>query len=380
MADSALDAGKVSDAFDRLRLIRSRRVGPVTYHRLIEDHGSAAAALAALPDIARAAGVEGYAICPEGVVTAELVTARKAGARLLCHGEAAYPAELSELPDAPPILWVIGDAALLQRPMVAMVGARNASSLGMRMARRLAEGLGAAGFGVVSGMARGIDSVSHEAALASGTVAVLAGGVDVIYPAENAELYARLVEHGCVISEQPPGTDPQARHFPLRNRIVSGLAQAVVVVEAAARSGSLITARSALDQGRDVLEVPGHPFDARAAGCNMLIRDGARLVRCAQDVVETLRANPTVEEKAPPARSTVANPPLPGPVPERRPLQEMAAIHTLILDLLGPSPLAEDQLIRDLAMPSSELAPELLTLELEGRVVRQPGGLLARVG
>ena len=380
MADSALDAGKVSDAFDRLRLIRSRRVGPVTYHRLIEDHGSAAAALAALPDIARAAGVEGYAICPEGVVTAELVTARKAGARLLCHGEAAYPAELSELPDAPPILWVIGDAALLQRPLVAMVGARNASSLGMRMARRLAEGLGAAGFGVVSGMARGIDSVSHEAALASGTVAVLAGGVDVIYPAENAELYARLVEQGCVISEQPPGTDPQARHFPLRNRIVSGLAQAVVVVEAAARSGSLITARSALDQGRDVLAVPGHPFDARAAGCNMLIRDGARLVRCAQDVVETLRANPTVEEKAPPARRTVANPPLPGPVPERRPLQEMAAIHTLILDLLGPSPLAEDQLIRDLAMPSSELAPELLTLELEGRVVRQPGGLLARVG
>ncbi len=355
-----------------LRLIRSRRVGAVTFHRLVAEHGSALAALEALPGIARAAGVEGYAVCPEEVVAHELRAGKAAGARLLCFGHADYPPALMDLSDAPPVLWAQGDVALLQRPMVALVGARNASSLGMRMTRKLAESLGAAGFVVVSGLARGIDAEAHQAALARGTVAVQAGGVDVIYPTENAELAAQIAASGCRVSEQPMGTEPQARHFPLRNRIVSGLAQAVVVVEAAARSGSLITAKNALDQGREVLAVPGHPFDARAAGCNMLIRDGATLVRGASDVIEALGGQAVHEAPL------EAAPPLPGPVPARRPLAEASALHSMILDRLGPSPLAEDQLIRDLAMPPADIATQLLTLELEGKVLRQAGGLLSR--
>lgn len=360
---------------DRLRLIRSRRVGAVTFHRLIAEHGSAAAALQALPDVARTAGVEGYSPCPIEVVEAELRAGRLAGAWPLLHGEPDYPAALRDQPDAPPVLWFRGRVELLARPMVAMVGARNASSLGLRMARRLAETLGEAGFVVVSGLARGIDGEAHAAALGSGTIAVQAGGVDVVYPQENAALARRIAEAGCLVSEQPPGLVPQARHFPLRNRIVAGLAQAVIVVEAAARSGSLITARDALDMGREVLAVPGHPFDARAAGCNILIRDGATLIRSAADVVEALGGTP-------PAARAEAAPhlaDLPGPVPPRRPLGEMTTIHGLILDRLGPSPLAEDQLIRDLGCPAHQVAPELLALELEGKVIRQAGGLLSRV-
>jgi DNA processing protein len=362
------------DGSSWLRLIRSRRVGPATFHRLLAEHGSARAALAALPEIAREAGVESYQPCPVEVIQHEMAQARISGARLLLHGRPGYPQALMDLPDAPPVLWVRGNAALLNRRMVALVGARNASSLGMRMARRLAEGLGEAGFVVVSGLARGVDAESHLAALPTGTVAVQAGGVDVIYPEENAALAARIAEEGCLVSEQPMRTVPQARHFPLRNRIVSGLVRAVVVVEAAGRSGSLITARTALDQGREVLAVPGHPFDARAAGCNMLIRDGATLVRSAQDIIEALGA-PVV-----PLHQTVADdrPALPGPVAQRRPLSEVAELHSRILSRLGPSPLAEDQLIRDLALPAAQIAPELLALELDGTIIRQPGGLLSR--
>lgn len=363
-----------ADRFDRLRLIRSRRVGAVTFHRLVAEHGSARAALAALPDVARAAGVDRYAPCPEEVIRHEVALARAAGARMLCHGEAAYPALLADLPDAPPVLWAQGDIDLLARPMVALVGARNASSLGLRMARRLAEGLAEAGYAVVSGLARGIDAAAHEAAMPTGTVAVQAGGVDVDYPQENARLAADMRERGCVISEQPMGCVPQARHFPLRNRIVSGLARAVVVVEAASRSGSLITAREAADQGREVLAVPGHPFDARAAGCNQLLRDGATLVRSPADVIEALGHARPAERAAP----IPEHPPLPEQAPPRRPLGEVAHLHRQILDRLGPSPLAEDQLIRDLALPAAEVAPQLLTLELEGQVIRQAGGLLAR--
>ena len=372
-----------------LQLIRSRRVGAVTFHRLIVDHGSAAAALAALPDIAAAAGVQGYAVCPIEVARHEMAAGRVAGAVMLLWGQPGYPTPLMDLPDAPPVLWAQGDVSLLSRPMVAMVGARNASSLGLRMARRLAEGLGAAGLVVVSGLARGIDAEAHRAALDTGTVAVQAGGVDVIYPEENAELAALIAAKGCRISEQPMGCVPQTRHFPQRNRIVSGLSQAVVVVEAAARSGSLITARNALDQGRDVLAVPGHPFDARAAGCNMLLRDGATLVRGPADVLEAI-GMPQGAQRAAVAQDAVcendrskvqvtAGSPLPGPVPHRRPLTDIASVHGLILARLGPSPLAEDQLIRDLAMSPSALAPALIALELEGRIQRQSGGLLSRI-
>ena len=365
-----------------LRLIRSRRVGPVTWHKLVADHGSATAALAALPGIASAAGVDSYSVCPVEVARHEIAQARVAGARMLCFGDADYPVALMDLPDAPPVLWVQGDMALLNRPAIAMVGARNASSLGLRMARRLAETLAEAGFVVVSGLARGIDAEAHEAALATGTIAVQAGGVDVIYPTENAALAGKIAVQGCRISEQPMGMEPQARHFPLRNRIISGLSQAVIVVEAAARSGSLITARNALDQGRDVFAVPGHPFDARASGCNMLIRDGATLIRSAADVIETLGGDlPALAgggrvfvDLEPVTRAV-----LPRPVPTQRPLAEIAALHSKILDRLGPSPLAEDQLIRDLAMPAAFVAPELLSLELEGRIQRLAGGLLSRI-
>ncbi len=355
------------DRFSWLRLLRSRKVGPATFRRLMREHGSAQNALAALPEMARAAGIEGYEICPPGVIEAELKAAKAANARLLCLGAADFPSALNDLNDAPPILWAMGDTSLLHRPSIAMVGARNCSSLGARMARGLAADLGQQGYTIVSGLARGIDTSAHIAALETGTIAVLAGGVNVIYPAENTDLAKSIEKSGLRISEQPMGVTPQARHFPRRNRIISGLAQAVVVVEAAAKSGSLITARDALDQGREVLAVPGHPFDARAAGCNLLIRDGATLVRSAEDVIEALpqRDEVTVRNPAPSAAAT-----------EKRTIP-VDALHQQILSRLGPSPIAEDQLIRDIAATAEQIGPALLDLELDGRVQRQPGGLLS---
>lgn len=383
------------DRLSWLRLIRSHRVGVATFNRLLAEHGSAQAALDALPEVARSAGVATYQPCSEASALKELRAGQSAGARLLCQGEPAYPAALAEIADAPPVIWVLGDPALACRPMVALVGARGASSLGTRMARRLAEGLGGEGFVVVSGLARGIDAAAHAASLATGTVAVMAGGVDHVYPPENAALAAEIAARGLRVSEQPPGLEPMARHFPLRNRIISGLARAVIVVEAAAQSGSLITARLALDQGREVLAVPGHPFDGRASGCNMLIRDGATLVRGPEDVIAAIgkpeglsasapapAANPApdvapapVVASTSPGTATVAANPAAGP----RSWRDQSALHRRILDRLGPSPVAEDQLIRDLAMPASQIAPELVMLEMDGQIQRAPGGLLSRV-
>src|SRR6056297_153955 len=365
------------DRVSWLRLLRSRRVGPSTFYRLLAEHGSAQAALVALPDVAAAAGVADYSPCPEGVVLAELKAARAANARMICLGDPDYPLLLQQISDAPPVLWAVGDPAVLTRsaPMLALVGARNASSLGLRMARALAADLGAHGHVIASGLARGIDTAAHLASLETGTVAIMAGGVDVPYPAENARLADDITRSGLRLSEQPMGTVPQARHFPRRNRIISGIAQAIIVVEAAAKSGSLITARSALDQGREVLAVPGHPFDARAAGCNMLIRDGATLVRKADDVIDILPAAQTPDK--PLQHQGETEPPL--PPPDRRSLQDIAALHSRILSRLGPSPLAEDQLIRDLGAPAGQVTPALTDLELDGRIRRQPGGLLSLV-
>ncbi|MGC1496334.1 MAG: DNA-processing protein DprA [Sulfitobacter sp.] len=361
------------EQFACLRLLRSRRVGISTYKRLLIEHGTAQNALAALPEVARAAGVSSYQVCPEAVVWAELKAARAAGAKLVAQGQAVYPTLLNDLADAPPFLWCIGDTALLSRPMISLVGARNASSLGTRMAKSLAHDLGDAGYVVVSGLARGIDAAAHLAALATGTIAVQAGGVDIMYPAENTELALNIAKSGLRLSEQPMGLQPMARHFPSRNRIISGLSRATIVVEAAAKSGSLITARDALDQGRDVLAVPGHPLDARASGCNMLIRDGATLVRSANDVLEALgpdhQHTNAPELPLPPAT----------PAKENRSLRDTAALHLQILSRLGPSPIAEDQLIRDLQASPSDIAPALVDLELEGEIARRPGGLLARV-
>ena len=359
------------DRFAWLRLLRSRRVGVTTFYRLMAEHGTAQNALAALPEVARAAGVIGYECCPPGVIAAEIKAAKAANARLLCLGSPDYPANLARVADAPPLMWALGNTDLLKKPMIALVGARNASSLGTRMARALARDLGDAGLVVVSGLARGVDTGAHVAALKTGTVAVLAGGVDVIYPAENTDLAGKIRDQGLFVSERPMGLSPQARDFPRRNRIISGLSKAVVVVEAAARSGSLITARDALDQGRDVLAVPGHPFDARAAGCNLLIRDGAALVRNAEDVLAALPAL-TEAEATPEDRRTS------GPR-QQRTLEETTTLHQAILDRLGPSPVAEDQLIRDLAAQAQDVAPLLVDLELEGKIQRQSGGLLSRV-
>lgn len=358
------------DRLTTLRLIRSRRVGAMTFHRLVQEHGSVAEALDALPDIARAAGVKAYSPCPASAAERELSAGKKAGARLICYGEPDYPTPLYNLPDAPPVLWLRGQADLLTRPMIALVGARNASSLGTRMARKLAGELGEAGFVVTSGLARGIDAAAHLAALPHGTVAVLAGGVDVVYPMENLTLMDQIADEGAILSEQPVGMQPLARHFPMRNRIISGLSRAVVVVEAALKSGSLITARNALDQGREVMAVPGHPIDARASGCNTLIRDGAVLVRTTNDILSTLDDPPA------PQRS-VARMPLPKPAP-RATEPETVGDGSQILPLLGPTPIAVDQLIRDCALPADQVMPILTLLELEGRIERRAGGLISR--
>ncbi len=358
------------DRLLRLRLIRSRRVGPATYLRLLSEHGNARAALDALPEVAAKAGVRGYEICPEAVVMAELRAAARVGARMVCLGDAEYPDTLAGVSDAPPVLWAIGRTSLMARPCVALVGTRNASSLGARMVRKLASGLGEAGFSVVSGLARGIDAMAHKASLETGTIAVVAGGVDVVYPTENADLAARIAETGLCLSEQPLGLQPQARHFPRRNRIVSGIAQGVIVVEAAARSGSLITARCAADQGRDVMAVPGHPLDSRASGANILLRDGATLVRGVDDVIEALglphqplkSVSAMVQEMQQPKPASQAT---------------EGGLEGRILAHLGPSPVAEDQLIRDLDSAPREMGQAIAILELSGRVTRSAGGMIS---
>lgn len=359
-----------------LRLIRSRRVGISTFYRLLKEHGTADAALAALPEVAQAAGVHDYQVCPTGVVEAELKAAYKVGAQMICYGDHNYPPTLMEIEDAPPLFWAIGDTDLMTRSMVGMVGARNASSLGERMARKLAGGLSEQGIVVVSGLARGIDAVCHAAALEGGTLAVQAGGVDKIYPKENTDLFWDIGAKGLRISEDPIGLTPQARHFPKRNRIISGLSRGLIVIEAAARSGSLITARNALDQGRDIMAVPGHPFDARSAGSNMLLRDGATMVRHIDDVLEQLGGimgtqtphSPTTAPKT--SQPTTALP---------RSLKDTSELHQLILNRLGPTPLAEDQLIRDLNLSAPQISSELVNLEIEGQIERARGGLLTRI-
>ncbi|MFO1139079.1 MAG: DNA-processing protein DprA [Paracoccus sp. (in: a-proteobacteria)] len=402
------------DGLATLRLIRSRKVGPATFHRLLAEHGSAAAALVALPDMARAAGIGDYVPCPVAVAEAEIAAGQRAGARLLTWDDPAYPARLREIPEAPPVLWLRGDISVLDRLPVAVIGARNASSLGLRMARGMSLGLAQSGAAVIAGLARGIDTIAHEAALTTGTIAVMAGGIDMIYPSENAALAESICETGLLISEQPPGTEPVARHFPARNRIISGLSRAVVVIEAAMRSGSLITARCALDQGREVMAVPGHPMDARAGGCNALIRDGALLVRNSADVLAALGANGAPAEMQTELALPVPAHPAPAPATVTasragsglaRALQPAAVARRLaelghnirggvtrlpcqggpanlegrILSRLGPSPTEENILIRDLGVPAAVLAPIILTLELSGRVQRLSGGRLALI-
>ena len=355
-----------------LRLARSRNVGPRTFAKLIARFGTPERALDALPEIAAGAGMKGYEAAPLAAVEAEYQAGLRAGARLLWLGGPGYPALLAEIPDPPPVLWAKGALDLTERPCLAIVGARNASASGMRIAATLARDLGAAGRVIVSGLARGIDRAAHEAALPTGTVAVLAGGLDTIYPPEHEGLAAQIAERGLLLSEAPMGEQPTARSFPRRNRIVSGLSAGVVLVEAAARSGSLITARMALEQGREAMAVPGSPLDARAEGCNALIREGAALIRSAEDVIEAIGAPRALQPQAVLPLDTPAARPAPRvaePAGDNRASQVAA--------LLGPAPIAFDDLATAAGLSAAALSAVLLDLELDGRIERHPGDRIA---
>ena len=272
-----------------LRLIRSENVGPVAFQQLINHFGGASAALEALPELARrGGGRRAPRILPKGDAERELVAARRIGAIPLFTIEPGYPHTLAAIAHPPPMIYAMGQLALLNKPGIAIVGSRNCSAAGHAFARQIAGNLGAAGFIVISGLARGIDGAAHEAALESGTIAVLAGGLDIFYPPEHAALQRQISQDGCLVSEMAPGLKPRAQEFPRRNRIISGMAYGVVIVEAARRSGTLITARFANEQGREVFAVPGHPLDPRAEGTNRLIKSGATLITEAQDIVEII--------------------------------------------------------------------------------------------
>ena len=361
-----------AERLDWLRLSRSENVGPVTFYQLLARFGSAAAALAALPEIAQQGGRRRpLAICPRSAAERELAALDRAGARLVAWGEPDYPAALAAVDDAPPLLSLQGDAALLARPAVAVVGARNASANGRRFARDIALQLGQRGIAVVSGLARGIDAAAHEGALPTGTIAIVAGGIDQIYPEENRALHEAIAERGLILAEMPLGTEPQARHFPRRNRIISGASLGVLVVEAALRSGSLITARFALEQGREVFAVPGSPLDPRCRGTNDLIRRGAALAETAEDVVAAL--GPQLAPRAVP-------PPRPRPEPAPPGPAELARAMSRVLEQLSPDPVPVDELVRQCRLPAAVVAAVLLDLELAGRLERQPGNLVALVG
>lgn len=353
-----------ADAVARLRLIRSENIGPITYFQLLARFGSAQAAIDAIPDLAARGGGRAPRLAARAEVEREIDTVARFGARHLFLGEGAYPPLLAELETAPPALVVKGDLTLLERQAVAIVGARNASAAACRFARQLAHDLGAAGAVIVSGLARGIDSAAHDGALDSGTIAVIAGGIDVVYPPENEARQAAIAERGLLIAEQPPGVEPRARHFPYRNRIIAGLTHGTVVVEAAPKSGSLITARQATEFGREVMAVPGSPLDPRAQGCNVLIRDGATLIQSAEDVLEAL--SPLGGR---PLRQVERDYRAPGPSADAD-----DAARRAILDLLGPTPVQLDELIRQSGLAPAIVHTVLLELELAGRLERHAGG------
>jgi DNA processing protein len=355
---------------NRLRLIRSDNVGPRTFRSLMQHFGNARAALERLPDLARRGGASGPGrICSEDTARAELTSARKIGVSLVAPEEAAYPPRLATLDDAPPLLGIRGAPDVMTRPMIAIVGSRNASGAGLKFAGQLARDLGDAGFVVISGLARGVDQAAHRATIATGTVAVLAGGHDRIYPPEHEDLLAALLEHGGAISEMPLGHVPRARDFPRRNRLISGVALGVVVVEAAHRSGSLITARMAAEQGREVFAVPGSPLDPRAAGTNDLIKQGATLTTEASDVINAVA--PIMERPLTLGAREGDGEPLD--------FETGASERARIIDLLGPSPISLDDLIRMSDASPAIVRSVLLELELAGRLERHGGGLVSLV-
>ncbi|MGC2413533.1 MAG: DNA-processing protein DprA [Stellaceae bacterium] len=365
------------DRLDWLRLCRSDSVGPMTFYALLRRFGSAAAALDALPRLSRP-----VIAMSRREAAAELAAIERLGGRVVCWGEPLYPSALAAVEDAPPVLTVLGHAEMLLAPMVAVVGARNASANGRRLAHELAAGLGDSGIVVVSGLARGIDAAAHLGALEKGSVAVVAGGVDIVYPEENRDLHNALARDGAILAELPLGTEPQARHFPRRNRIISGLALGIVVVEAAAKSGSLITARYALEQGREVFAVPGSPLDPRSRGTNDLLRNGATLTETAADILDQL--GPLLQGRLPAPQIVPAQPRL--PLRQIAPREAMPAAGAavsedsaldLIIEKLSPTPVAVDELVRQCQLSAAAVATLLLELELAGRVERHPGNLVS---
>ncbi|MDF1791147.1 MAG: DNA-processing protein DprA [Thalassobaculaceae bacterium] len=362
----------------RLRLIRTENVGPVTFRQIIERFGSAARAIDALPDLARRGGRRRPLAVPSiAAAEREMAETAEVGAELVVFGDPAYPPALAAIEDAPGAFSMIGHAHLLCHRIIAIVGARNASMNGRRLAAALSRELGAAGYVVASGLARGIDGAAHEGALETGTVAAVAGGIDVIYPPEHTDLFHRIAESGAIIAEQPVGTTPQARHFPSRNRIIAGLSLGVLVVEAATRSGSLITARRALDQGREVFAIPGSPLDPRCGGTNGLIKEGAAfLVESARDVLQVLDGLPERNLHEPAGRdweASYSSEPLETPTMEidERTRQE-------VLGALGSEPVAVDELIRGCQLSAPIVATVLLEAELAGLIDRHPGNQVSR--
>ena len=374
------------EAFARIRLLRSAHIGPATYHQLIARLGSAKAALAALPDLAGKGGGR-YSPAPEAKISAEISAVKKAGARYIFHDTPDYPPMLAGLEGAPPILIARGRVELARAAPVALVGARNASAGASRLAREFARELAARGHAVVSGLARGIDTAAHKGALdaagSGGTIAVIACGIDIAYPPENADLQAEILRSGLLLTELPPGTEPNPRQFPARNRVIAGLSLGTLVVEAALGSGSLITARLAADYGREVMAVPGSPLDPRSRGCNALIRDGAILVQDVGDVIELITGFTGAERllAAPaaqrgPARQPAPKPQQPAPSPPL-PSEDAASV---VAGLLSHAPVGVDELVRQSGAAASDVQMALIELELAGRLTRHAGGKVSSAG
>ncbi|MBB4198355.1 DNA processing protein [Rhodoblastus sphagnicola] len=385
-------ASALTDAqrLDWLQLIRCDNIGPRSFHKLMLRHGSAAEALAALPALIRMGVGRKITIASRESAARELAAAEKIGARYVAFGEADYPQGLVHIEAPPPLICLRGDAGLFARPIVAVVGARNASGAGLTFTERLTRGFGAAGFVVVSGLARGVDSCAHKAALATGTLGVLAGGLDRFYPPENAGLIEQVAARGAILSEMPLGCEPRGRDFPRRNRLVSGLALGVVVVEAERRSGTLITARFAREQGRELFAVPGSPLDPRTEGTNDLLAEGAFMCRSADDVVERLaplaRRGAGYGMLAEPGAAYVHEPlwdeydedaPAVEPAPPERFAASRNTSRTAVAapveQFLSPTPLSVDELARASGWPPAEIRQRLQDLELENRIERHSG-------
>ena len=353
---------------DWLRLIRTQNVGPVAFRDLINRYGDAGSALNALPSLIRKKPI--HPPRPDQV-EAEMEYAEQMGVRIICALEPNYPKYLRALDPPPPVISVLGRLDILHKPCVAIIGSRNASAIGQRFAGSLATELGQAGYTVVSGMARGIDAAAHQGALATGTAAVLGGGVDHIYPRENTDLHAQISKDGAVISESPMGYRATARDFPRRNRIISGLCRGVIVIEAAERSGTLITARYALEQNREVMAAPGSPLDPRTKGCNRLIRQGAHLIESAEDVIAVLETIRPLGLEEPKDRYRAA------PFDAERAEADIAKAKSRIRDLLSPTPTPRDAVVRASGLPLPLVTAALLEMELAGDAHVEPDG---RVG